>query len=152
MTTRPVSGPEREERDVGCVQLPHRMMAALGKPMAALDTANLSFTQITTNAKGAKTLPALCKNGTVITWQFSDPMEVPFDASAYNDPDGTANRVTLCVTPSAHMCATIAALDDWCIQALSENPTVLLGMQLSPEQVKERYVSCLKTSEKGYTS
>ena len=52
-----------------------------------------------------------------------DPMEVPFDASAYNDPDGAANRVTLCVTPSAHMCATIAALDDWCIQALSENPT-----------------------------
>ena len=120
--------------------------------MATLDTAAFSFSQITTNAKGAKALPALGKNGDVITWQFSDPMEVPFDASAYNDPDGTANRVTLCVTPSAHMCATIAALDAWCIQALSENPTVLLGMQLSPEQVKERYVSCLKTSEKGYTS
>ena len=119
--------------------------------MATLDTATLAFTQITTNSKGAKTLPALCTDGNVVTWQF-DPMEVPFDASAYNDPENTANRVTLCVTPSAHMTATVEALDAWCIQTLSQNPTVLLGVQLSPEQVKERYVSCLKTSEKGYTT
>ena len=108
--------------------------------MAALNTAELAFTQITTNAKGAKTLPALCTNGNIVTWQFSDPMECPFDASAYNDPDGTANRVTLCVTPSAHLTATIEALDAWCIETLSRNPTALLGVQLTPEQVRERYV------------
>ena len=79
--------------------------------MAALNTADLAFTQITTNAKGAKNLPALCTNGSAVTSQFSDPMEVPFDASAYNDPDGLANRVTLCVTPSAHLTSTIEALD-----------------------------------------
>ena len=50
------------------------------------------------------------------------------------------------------MTATIEALDAWCIQTLSQNPTVLLGLQLTSEQVKERYVSCLKTSEKGYTT
>ena len=120
--------------------------------MAALNTAELAFTQITTNAKGAKTLPALCTNGNIVTWQFSDPMEVPFDASAYNDPDGTANRVTLCVTPSTHLAVTIEALDAWCIETLSRNPTALLGVQLTPEQVRERYVSCLKVSDKGYTS
>ena len=120
--------------------------------MATLNTAELAFTQIATNAKGAKTLPALCTNGSAVSWQFSDPMEVPFDTSAYNDPDGTANRVTLCVTPSAHVTATVGALDAWCIHTLSQNPTTLLGVQLTPEQVKERYVSCLKTSEKGYTT
>ena len=120
--------------------------------MAALNTAELAFAQITTNAKGAKTLPALCTNGDAVTWQFSDPMEVPFEASAYNDPDGLANRVTLCVTPSAHLSATIEALDAWCIETLSKNPTTLIGVQLTPEQVRERYVSCLKTSDKGYTT
>ena len=120
--------------------------------MAALNTAELAFAQLTTNAKGAKTLPAFCTNCDAVTWQFSDPMEVPFEASAYNDPDGLANRVTLCVTPSAHLNSTIEALDAWCIQTLSQNPTTLLGVQLTPEQVKERYVSCLKTSDKGYTT
>ena len=120
--------------------------------MTTLDIATLAFTQITTNSKGAKTLPALCNNGDPVTWQIADILECPFDASAYNDVDNTANRVTLCVTPSAHVCATIAALDAWCIQTLAQNPSVLLGVQLSPEQVKERYVSCLKTSEKGYAT
>ena len=115
----------------------------------ALNTAELAFAQVTTNAKGAKTLPAFCTNGNAVTWQFSDPMEVPFEASAYNDPDGLANRVTLCLTPSAHMTATVEALDAWCIQTLSQNPTVLLGGQLTPEQVKERYVSCLKGAKRG---
>ena len=118
--------------------------------MAALNTAELAFAQIATNAKGAKTLPALCTDGNIVTWQFSDPMEVPFDASAYNDPEGTANRVTLCVTPSAYVTAYVEALDAWCIHTLSQNPTSLLGVQLTPEQVKERYVSCLKTSAQGY--
>ena len=120
--------------------------------MSPIDTTNLAFAQITTSAKGANTLPALYKNGDPVTWQIADLLECPFDASAYNDVDNTANRINLCVTPSAHVCAAIAALDAWCIQTLAQNPTVLLGMQLSPEQVKERYVSCLKTSDKGYTS
>ena len=119
---------------------------------STLDTTNLAFTQITTSAKGAKTLPTLYKNGEAITWQITDLMECPFDASAYDDPDNTSNRVTLCLSPSADVCAAMTALDDWCIQTLSQNPTTLIGAQLTPEQVKERYVSCLKTSDKGYTT
>ena len=114
-----------------------------------LDTTNLAFAQITTSAKGAKTLPTLYKNGEAVTWQIPDPMEVPFEASAYNDPEGVANRVTLCLTPSVDVCEAMTALDAWCIQTLSQNPAALIGVQLTPEQVKERYVSCLKTSEKA---
>ena len=97
-------------------------------------------------------MPALCKNGDAVTWQFTDLLELPFEASAYNDPENAATRVTLCVTPSTDMCANFAALDAWCIQTLTQNPTNLVGVKLTPEQVKERYASCLKTSEKGYTT
>ena len=57
--------------------------------------------------------------------------------------------MNLCVNPSEAVCETIAALGEWCIQTLASNPVPLLGLQLAPEQVRERYVSCLKTSEKG---
>ena len=100
-----------------------------------LDTTILAFGQVTTTAKGAKTLPALYTNGTPVTWQF-DQMEVPFEPSAYNDPEGVANRVTLCPTPSADVCEAITALDDWCIQTLSQNPAALIGVQLTPELIK----------------
>ena len=97
-------------------------------------------------------MPALYKDGSNVTWQIAEPLEVAFEPSAYNDAENTATRVTLCVTPTDAVYESISALDEWCIQTLSANPVPLLGLQLSPEQVRERYVSPLKTSEKGYRS
>ena len=83
-----------------------------------------------------------------MAFQADEYLEIPFEPSAFNDSE--ANRVTLCLNPSPSLCDTISALDEWCIQTLCANPTNLLGIQLSPEQIKDRYVSCLRTSEKGY--
>ena len=119
-------------------------------PSAMIDTSSLAFSTILTNAKGAKQLPSLYKDGEPVIWQPTEYVEVPFEPSAFNDE--TANRVTLCVSPSAAMIETITALDEWCIETLSKHPTTLLGVQLTPDQVRDRYVSCLKTSDKGYTT
>ena len=116
--------------------------------MQNIDTYKLAFALVTTGAKGAKQLPILYANGANVVWQPDDFMEIPFEPSAYNDPG--ANRVTLCVTPSEAVCDTIIALDEWYIQTPSSNPVPLIGVQLSNEQIRERFVSCLKTSEKGY--
>ena len=115
--------------------------------MQKIDTYNLAFAPLTTTAKGAKQLPILYTNGANVVWQPDDFMEIPFEPSAYNDPE--ANRVTLCVTPSESVCDTISA-HGWCIQTLASNPAPLIGIQLTPEQIRERFVSCLKTCEKGY--
>ena len=117
--------------------------------MTPLDISNIAFLAIAVNSKGARTLPALQKDGTSVTWQIAEPLEVAFEPSAYNDAENVATRVTLCVTPTDEVYESISALDEWCIQTLSANPVPLLGLQLSPEQVRERYVSPLKTSEKG---
>ena len=98
--------------------------------------------------KGAKQLPTLYTDGGNVVCQLDEYAEVVFEPSAFNDAE--ANRVTLCVTPTEAVCETIAALDNWCIDTLSANPVPLLGVQLTPEQVRDRYVSCLKTSPKGY--
>ena len=119
--------------------------------LSAIDQNNLAFSALFTTAKGAKQLPALSKDGHAIIWQPEDFVEVPLEPSAFNDPD--ANRVTICVSPSKSMCENITILDEWCIDNLTKDTTGLLGIQLSPTQVRERCVSCLKTSEdKGYAT
>ena len=117
---------------------------------AMIDTSNLAFSTILTNAKGAKQLPALYKDGEPVIWQPNEYVEIPFEPSAFNDE--AANRVTLCVTPSESMIEAVNALDAWCIDTLVKNAITLIGVQLTPEQIRDRYVSCLKTSDKGYTT
>ena len=108
---------------------------------------NLALAPLFVTAKGAKQLPALYKDGAHVAWQVDEYCEVPFEPSAFGDPE--ANRVTLCFTPSETLCAQIEQLDKWCVDAVSANPS-LLGITLTAEQVKERYASSIKTSEKNY--
>ena len=116
---------------------------------AAIDITQLAFAPLLTTAKGAKQLPALLTNGDPVAWQPDDYMEVPFEPSAFGDPE--AIRVTLCFNPSESLCSQIAEVDAWCISTLIANPS-LIGISLTPEQVRERYSSSLKTSDKGYTT
>ena len=114
---------------------------------ANLAIENLAFAPLFTTAKGANHLPALYINGDPVAWQPEPFMEVPFEPSAFGDPE--ASRVTLCFTPSETLSAQISNLDAWCIDTIIPTPS-LLGVVLTPQQVKERYASSLKTSKKGY--
>ena len=113
-----------------------------------LDISQVPFSGIIVTTKGATQLPALYEYGEAVAFQPDEYLEIPFEPSAFNDSE--ANRVTLCLNPSPSLCDTISALDEWCTQTLSANPTNLLGIQLSLEQIKDRYASCLRTNEKGY--
>ena len=115
-----------------------------------IDTSKLAFASIFTNAKGARQLPALFTDGEPVAWQPDDFMQIPFEPSAFGDAE--ASRVTLCMTPSDSLVATIAQLDKWCLNTLCATPLALLGISLTPEQVRERYSSSLKTNEKGYVT
>ena len=113
----------------------------------SVDVSQLAFSILWTNNKGAKQLPALYeKTGEPVIWQPDDSLEVAFEPSSYADPD--AIRVTSCLNPTESVCETIAKIEEWCITTLSKNPTTLLGVQMTPEQVRERYVSCLKTKQR----
>ena len=124
------------------------MSTAMTTP-SSIHFEELAFGQLFTTSKGAKQVPATYKNGEPVAFHPSDqPLDVPFEPSAFGDAE--ASRVTLCLTPPEEVRDLITALDEWCIATISENPTDLLGVSLTPEQVRERYVSCLKTSDKGY--
>ena len=117
--------------------------------MSAFNVASLAFAPLVTTAKGAKQLPALTTDGDPVVWQPLEWCSVPFEPSAFSDPD--ANRVTICVTPSDAMAQSIAELDAWCIATIAANPSIL-GLSVTPEQVTERYASSLKVSDKGYAT
>jgi hypothetical protein len=124
-------------------------MTSITMPSIDIDISELAFAPLSVSAKGAKQLPALYKNGEPVVLQPSDALTVPFEPSAFNDPE--ASRVTLCMNATEAVCEQIKALDEWCIATLADNPTNLIGTQLSLEQIQDRYVSCLKTSEKYQT-
>ena len=81
---------------------------------------NLALAPLFVTAKGAKQLPALTTDGAPVIWQPVGWCSVPFEPSAFSDPD--ANRVTLCVTPSDAMTQSIAELDAWRIATISAHP------------------------------
>ena len=56
----------------------------------------------------------------------------------------------MCLNLTDDVCEMIKELDEWVLESLIANPTDLLGITLSPEQIRERYVSSMKTVEKGY--
>ena len=116
--------------------------------MTTLDISSLTFSPLFCTAKGAKQLPSLFKDGTAVAWQSNDFCDVPFEPSAFGDPE--ANRVTICVTPSETLCSQIEELDAWCIATLTATPS-LLGIAVTGHQVKDRYASSLKVTEKWTT-
>ena len=115
---------------------------------ATIDISQLNFAALAVAAKGSKQVPALYSDGSSVVFQPETLFEVPFEPSAFNDPEAT--RVTLCLNPTEEVCETIRELDEWILESLIANPTNLLGLTLSAEQIRERYVSSMKTSEKGY--
>jgi len=116
--------------------------------MTTLDISSLTFSPPFCTAKGAQQLPSLFKDGTAVAWQSDDFCDVPFEPSAFGDPE--ANRVTICVTPSATLCSQIEELDAWCIATLTATPS-LLGIAVTADQVKDRYSSSIKVAEKWTT-
>ena len=116
--------------------------------MTTIDTSKLAFGSLIQTSKGAKQLPCLYTNGESVVWQPCDFLEIPFEPSAFNDE--MATRVTLCMTPTDAVSETVAALDAWIRETIVAQSPALLGTSMTPAQVAERYVSSIKTSEKGY--
>jgi len=111
----------------------------------------LSFGALISTTKGSKQIPILQNKTKPLTWQPDEFWDIPFEPSNFADKD--SNRVTLCFTPTEQAEDFLRIFDLWCIKALaSQSKELLGGNQLTEEQVKNRYISPIKTSEKGYTT
>ena len=111
-----------------------------------LEVNSLSLGDLTISGKGTKQIPLRCKDG-LLKLQ-PGPSRVLWQPQAFNDP--TATRVPICFEATPEVEDYISRLDDWVIKALAADSQRYFGSPLSVEQVREKYTSSLKTSQKGY--
>ena len=111
---------------------------------ANIDFASLALGDVVTTGKGAKQIP-LSIGGEPVIWKPKDALNVLFEPSAYNQPDAT--RVNLCLSVTPAVAASLAELDEWCINTLAAESSRLLGSQLSVQEVRNRFQSTLRTHE-----
>ncbi len=95
---------------------------------ANIDTASLALGDVVTTGKGAKQIPLCTIGGDAVIWKPKDGLTVPFEPSAYNQPDGTRVNLRLSVTPA--VVSSLQDFDEWCVTALAAQSSRLLGSQL----------------------
>ena len=104
---------------------------------------------LSVTSKGSKQIQIFKDDGPLV-WQPSESFEVPFEPSHFSDKEST--RVNICFVPTEEIESCLELLESWCIKALTKESKELLGQELTESQIKERFQSSLKTSEKGWKS
>ena len=106
----------------------------------------LQIGSIVTNAKGAKSAP-ITEIGTTqpAFWKSHEGMHAVLEPGAYQDPNAT--RVNLMLRLTEQQEDSLKDLDNWCLDYATKNAERLFGKPLPPEQVKARYVPCVKASD-----
>jgi hypothetical protein len=111
-----------------------------------LETSSLKLGELVVSGKGAKQVP-LTSADIPLVWR-PGPLRVQWQPKAFNDPE--ASRVAICFQATGEVEAYVQALESWVLDALSAAPRKYFGQDLAPLQIRERFVSAIKTSQKGY--
>ena len=114
--------------------------------MPAFETSALSFGDLSSSGKGAKTVPLLGQNTTYSPGE----LKCLWEPKSIDGSDQNRVSISFQLTPEVE--ADVLALETWVIQTLSANSRKYLGQDLTEVQVRDRFVSAIKTSEKGYKS
>ena len=110
-----------------------------------IETSGLTLGDVSLSGKGAKSVPIL----PATMWSPGE-LRVLWQPSGFNDP--SANRVAVSFTSTPEVEADIQQLESWVLETLATNPQKYFGQELTLTQLKERFVSAIKTSDKGYKS
>ncbi len=108
--------------------------------------ASFNLGPLIATSKGSKQIQ-ISKDDGPLVWQPSESFEVPFEPSNFSDKE--SSRVNLCFVPTEEIESCLELLESWRIKALTKEQKELLGQELTESQIKERFQSSLKTSERG---
>ena len=110
-----------------------------------IETSSLTLGEISLSGKGAKSVSIM----PATMWSPGE-LRVLWQPSGFNDP--SANRVAISFTSTPEVEVDILQLENWVLETLAANPQKYFGQELSLVQLKGRFTSAIKTSEKGYRS
>ena len=111
----------------------------------------LTLGPILTTTKGSKQIAISKDDGSPLIWTPSEYLEVAFEPSSFSDPQ--ASRVSICFNPTEEITNSFLGIfEGWSVKTLAKKSKELLGSEQTEAQIKEKFQSCVKTSEKGWTS
>ena len=96
--------------------------------------------------KGARICPILGKSGEAVFWRTQPYIDVAYEPVGYNDPE--ANRVNLSLRPTPAVIDAVRNLDNYLIAYIAHHSERVLGKYMYEASVRDRYQSCLKSSDK----
>ena len=109
----------------------------------------LTLGPLLTTSKGAKQIQ-ISNDGGPLIWTPKEHLEIPFEPSNFSDKE--SSRLSICFTPTPEIESFQTIFESWCVKALAIKSKELLGTEQTQEQIKEKFSTSLKTSEKGYQS
>jgi len=115
--------------------------------MAAFSEIPLDILQVGdvfVTGKGAKQIP-LTIDGEPVLWQPKEYLSIPWEPSAFNNPEAT--RVNLVFNGTPATVESLRALDEWSVNILAERSEKLFGQKISAEDMQKRFQPTLKTHE-----
>ena len=75
-------------------------------------------------------------------------LKVPF--TPMNFDDTVTTRLNLFLHPCRSLLEDVASIDEWLIGYLADHSVEILKEQMNFDQVREKYISCIRHSDKGY--
>ena len=110
-----------------------------------IETNGLTLGEISLSGKGAKSVSIM----PATMWSPGE-LRVLWQPSGFNDPSATRVAISFMSTPEVD--ADVLQLESYVLGVLATNPQKYFGQELTITQLKERFVSAIKTSDKGYKS
>jgi len=99
-----------------------------------------------TTARGSNRA-VITKGGEEYLWKTTERTRTPWQPSNLTDPE--SNLLDFCFIPTQEIAEFVAAVEEEALAIIAKDPKTYLGMQVSPEEIHERFVSVLKTSARG---
>jgi hypothetical protein len=110
--------------------------------MATIDFAALSIADTVTSGKGKSA--QISYNGAPVYWKPGD-LQVAFEPGAFNGEPASRVNMVFRATPVQD---TLTSLDMFIVNYVHLAAARILGKEATKDEVKSRYVPCLKTSDK----
>ena len=107
---------------------------------------SLTVGETFTTGKGARQIP-ISLDGEPVRWQPNEWLTIPFEPSAFQNPDATRVNLVFNAAPGSATVESLRALDEWSVNILAERSEALLGQKIPKEEMYKRFQPSVKTHE-----
>ena len=115
---------------------------------SSIDTAELRLGEVFLTRHNAK-IASIRDGNKDLVLQPEEFLKVPFTPMNF-DESGPTTRLNLFLHPCRSLLEDVASIDEWLIGYLADHSVEILKEQMNFDQVREKYISCIRHSDKGY--